>query len=101
VKPPGEWPDPPGELSPPRIVCAANRHRKSGLIVCAPRHFDATMHAVLLQLDGDWRTSEQGFVDQHGKFYTREEAWKIAEANGQLLRRFGGDGVDLYSENLY
>jgi hypothetical protein len=48
-----------------------------------------------------WRTSEQGFVDQHGKFYTRDEAWKIAEANGQLFRRFDGDGVDLYSENLY
>ena len=47
---------------------------------------------------------EEGFVDQHGRFYDRREAYKIAAANGQIRRRVGGDATDggtLYSENLY
>lgn len=56
------------------------------------------------------RTSEEdwswdaGFIDQFGNFHTRTEAWKIAEAAGQIFRRCGGDTVNggtLYSENLY
>ena len=46
----------------------------------------------------------QGFVDQYGEFFDRCEAWKIAEREGQILRRCGGDGAKggtLYSENLY
>ncbi|CAE6710389.1 hypothetical protein [Candidatus Nitrotoga fabula] len=47
---------------------------------------------------------EQGFIDQHGVFMTRTEAWHVAQASGQILRRCGGDdanGGTLYSENLY
>ena len=43
----------------------------------------------------------QGFIDQRGNFLTREEAWIVAEASGQIIRRVGGDGKKLYSENLY
>ena len=47
---------------------------------------------------------EEGFVDQHGRFYGRREAYRIAASNGQIRRRVGGDATDggtLYSENLY
>lgn len=47
---------------------------------------------------------EQGFIDQHGAFMSRREAWEVAEAAGQIIRRVGGDEADggtLYSENLY
>jgi hypothetical protein len=44
---------------------------------------------------------EQGFIDQFGKFLTREEAWVIASENGQIRRQVGGDQSRLYSENLY
>ena len=51
-------------------------------------------------------SEEQGFVDQFGNFYSREEAWIIAVTNGQIIRRVGGDmSLDgegkLFSENLY
>jgi len=32
---------------------------------------------------------------------TREEAWQVAEAAGQIKYRVGGDGKELFSENLY
>lgn len=80
----------PGE---PRVVCAALRRGET--IVCGPRHWDQLCRGT--SKDG-W---EQGFVDQRGNFLTREEAWKVAERNGQIIRRCGGDGERLYSENLY
>lgn len=73
----------------PWIVCAANRHRESGLIVCGARYFDPIMRAQMKAMQGFpyWNNCEQGFIDQWGKFYTREEAYKLARANGQI--RFG------------
>lgn len=53
--------------------------------------------------DQNWRW-EQGFVDHHGIYLDRQEAWKVAEAAGQIVRRVGGDtvkGGTPYSENLY
>ena len=53
------------------------------------------------------------FIDQFGNFLTRAEAWKIADANGQIRRPTGwesfanprpanvGDEGILFSENLY
>jgi hypothetical protein len=35
----------------------------------------------------DWRSSRQGFIDQKGVFMTREEAWEVAVAAGQV--RYG------------
>lgn len=88
------------KLSPPRIVCAAIRYDIH--IIVAPRHFDSLMHSQISRLDVKIPSSkwEQGFVDQHCRFYTREEAWVIAEQNGQITRQVSSPGV-LYSENLY
>lgn len=87
-----------------RIVCAAIRHSGTGLVVCGARHFDDVMHGQLMALDGLGMTDEwdeQGFIDQRGNFLTREEAFAVASAAGQIMRRCGGDDGRLFSENLY
>lgn len=47
----------------------------------------------------------QGFLTSKYRFVDRYEAWAIAEARGQILRRVPGDitskGRKLFSENLY
>lgn len=83
-----------------RVVCAAIRNEVYD-VICGPRHWDSVMRAQVSCSVGSWSRAEQGFVDQHGDFLTREEAWVIAEAAGQIIRRCGGDGVRLFSENLY
>ena len=83
-----------------RVVCAAIRNDHYD-IICAPRHWDCLMRAQVARSVGAWSKAEQGFVDQHGNFLTREEAWKIASEAGQIVRRVGGDEGCLYSENLY
>ena len=88
-------------LSPPRIVCAAIR--RAGEVIIGARHYDGWMIGAIEARGewGLWRAAEQGFVDQHGRFYTREEAWQIADANGQIIRdRDWAAGV-LHSEHLY
>jgi hypothetical protein len=85
-----------------RVVCAAIK--LGDVIVTGPRHYDTIMCNTIKQMDmlSHWTdNAEQGFVDQRGNFLTREEAWIIAEKVGQIIRRVGGDGVRLYSENLY
>jgi hypothetical protein len=52
-------------------------------------------------LVGDGRATEQGFIDQFGVFMTREEAYEVAKAAGQIKYRCGGDEGRLFSENLY
>ena len=104
-------------LSPPRIVCAANRlvikdseGQEQEIIVAGARHHDGVMNPVLKKLYAlgyevpDDRKCHQGFIDQHGRFYDRHQAWVIAQDNNQIVRRCGGDGPDgmgLNSENLY
>ena len=94
-------------LSPPRIVCAAVRYMIDGspFVIAGPRHYDRTMHSIRKQIGtlNDQRP-EQGFIDQHGTFYTRKEAWTVAVRNDQIVKRVGGDGdlgFGLFSENLY
>lgn len=87
-------------LSKPRIVCAANK-LASGLIVCGARHHDKVMNAQIKAANETFVNEIQGFIDQHGVFYTRQEAWVIAEKNDQIIRRCGGDDGKLFSENLY
>lgn len=98
--------------SPPRIVCAANRNKISDVIICGVRHWDEIMQQQKNLYDSaikgygepskayDW---EQGFTDQHGKFYTREQAMLIVKENGQSfdIERNGGQDIKLYSEGLY
>jgi len=93
------------------IVAAACRivDGHVNLIFVSARHFDPLMHnqidnSILTEdqkSDGPW---EQGFIDQWGNYWSRKEAWKMAEKNNQIRRRCGGDtvgGGTLYSENLY
>jgi hypothetical protein len=88
------------ELMTCRDVVSSGRY-PDGLVVCGPRHFDSVMHAQLRAAGGERSVAEQGFVDQHGVFLTREEAMEIARAAGQIVRRCGGDSIRLFSENLY
>ena len=87
-----------------RVVCAALLF-PDGTIVCGPRHFDETMRRLikraLLDIHADHGACEQGFVDQRGEYMSRQIAWTVAEEAGQIIRRVGGDGHALYSENLY
>lgn len=90
------------ELSKPIIVSAANRSKEDGVIIVGARHFDKCMRQQINAM-GRKHTefTEQGFIDQHCNFYTREEAFLIANDNNQIIRRCGGDEGCLYSENLY
>lgn len=87
-------------LSEPRIVCAANRDA-SGHIVCGARHFDGIMHMQIQKMTSYTEPWEQGFIDQHGRFYTRQEAWTVAHNNNQIIRQEAHTIGTLYSENLY
>lgn len=75
-------------------------------MLVGPRHFDKVMHDQYSRFFtrgtalGE-EESVQGFLDQHGKFLTREEAYEVAKAAGQIIRRCGGDDGKLFSENLY
>lgn len=88
-----------------RIVCAAIRNKRDGSLILGPRHFDATMRDAIKESKRmTWNNADQGFIDQHGKFLTREEAYMVANAAGQIISQVGGDsanGGTLYSENIY
>lgn len=88
-------------VTEPRLVCAANKYA-DGTIIIGVRHWDTFMCD---QADaygkGDLGQPEQGFIDQRGHFYTRVEARRLAEQNGQRIASCGGDENELYSENLY
>lgn len=90
-----EW-KPDYSVTPRRIVCAANRHRVTGHIICGARHWDKVMRSQTQEYKG-W---EQGFIDQFGDFLNRQDAWRIAEDQGQIRRTVSTPGT-LYSENLY
>lgn len=94
-----------------RVVCAAIR-AADGSVLLGIRHYSRDMHK---QIDARAHTDgksfirrmdeDQGFVDQYGVFMSREEAYKVAEASGQI--RYpeacgnGLNGPRLYSEGLY
>jgi hypothetical protein len=86
----------------PRIVCAAIQH-KNGRIIAGARHFDLVMHKVIEQLPDalEWRTATQGFIDNYGRFFNRQQAWVIATAKGQIRNTIPGVDGTLYSEHLY
>ena len=94
------------EWQPPKdvkawMVCAANRNKKTGHILCGARHWDEIMRSQIKIVQGmDW---EQGFIDQWGRFYNRKDAMRAVLESGQPFdaERNGGNGEDLYSEGLY
>lgn len=98
-----------------RIVSAAML-MQDGLIVPGVRHFSLDMRAVLHRIYGDGyhlKVREQGFIDTHGNFLDRQEAWKRADATGQIcvFNPVGSERIPqpanqnengtLFSENLY
>ena len=101
------------------VVCAACRHRPTGLIVTGARHFDKVMRAQIFSLQGydkcaaalgqfkemlssdDWRNLDQGFIDNYGDFLTREEAWYVAKYSNQIKFPTSTAERFLFSENLY
>lgn len=93
-----EWvPDPD---IPVWIVCSACRHRETGVIFCGARHFDSVMRGQIKAAGLKGTGHEQGFIDQYGRFYDREQAWVIAERNNQIKNKVSTDGT-LYSENCW
>lgn len=92
-----------------RIVCAAIRAADGDLLL-GIRHYSMDMHKQIeFRRDGKKfkhrGDSDQGFVDQLGKWVSRADAYQVALASGQL--RYpeacgqGFDGPKLYSEGLY
>jgi hypothetical protein len=92
---------------PKRVVCAALR-ADDGTILTGIRHYSGDMHEQIKnRLDG-WKFKHrhgenQGFVDTHGNYLTRSEAYNSAEANGQIRFYLANarESKTLYSENLY
>ena len=89
-----------------RIVCAAIMNG-DGEIITSARHYDPLMHK---QIEASknieaWtgKRSEiiQGFIDQFGTFYDREDALIIARLANQIIRPSTYETNQLYSENLY
>ena len=87
----------------PWIVCAAIRFNDH--IVCGPRHWDTTMRKMvdLLKDHEFWGKAEQGFIDQFGRFYNREEAMQVARQNNQIIVSDSQmlSLTALHSEDLY
>lgn len=92
-----------------RVVCAAIR-ATDGSVLLGIRHYSKDMHDQIdARRDGarfrHRLDPDQGFVDQHGVFMDRIEAYQVAAAANQIVRReecgYGIDGNKLYSEGLY
>lgn len=92
-----------------RIVCAAIRANDGDLLL-GIRHYSRDMHhQISARRDGDKflrrLDEDQGFVDQHGNWLSREEAYEVAMAAGQIAHPgscgAGLNGPKLYTEGLY
>jgi hypothetical protein len=107
------WSEEPVVAVQRRIVSAAVRLKKkdgSSIVVMAARHGSPGIHPLINtlvesgQLETDWAMGEdQGFTDQFDDYFTREEAFIIAQAARQLegRKKTGGKPDVLYSEDLY
>jgi hypothetical protein len=104
------------DTRPRLVVCAAIKHDWTGIVVCGVRHGNCLNAAIAYKLDDCHLVEiwECGFVDQHGVFMSRAEAWTVADAAGQIRRSVSfernydsqrkpgvGDKGLLFSENLY
>lgn len=91
------------------VVCSAIR-AADGDVLLGIRHYSADMRAQIAVRRDGWKfehrhDEDQGFVDQHGVFMSREEAFRVAADHGQIRYLdkcgVGLDGPKLYSEGLY
>lgn len=92
-----------------RVVCAALLS-KDGDVLLGIRHYSQDMWMQIHRRNdmSKWKNlldENQGFVDQYFVYMSREEAYKVAKAAGQIKYpgacREGLDGWKLYSEGLY
>ena len=96
----------------PRIVAAASRIK--GITFVASRHFSSAMHSQMTAAnltDEEYAMAEQGFIDNHDRFWSREEAAEIVfETQQQLKKKKKGllsfffktqNLKTLFSEDLY
>ena len=92
-----------------RVVCAAIRSADGDLLL-GIRHYSRDMYEQIAARRDSTRfrhryDPDQGFVDQYGVYMTREEAYEVAHAAGQIIHPeacgAGLDGSKLYSEGLY
>ena len=92
-----------------RVVCAAIR-AADGSLCLGIRHYSLDMWVQIdARKDGEKfkhrHDEDQGFVDQHGVWMSRHEAYYVATEAGQIMRGecCGHDskGPRLYSEGLY
>lgn len=85
------------------VVCAANKSKVTGRIICGARHWDSVMrsHCVVdSKIEYEWKAPDQGFIDQHGVWMDRKEALAVATAAGQIKHKHGVSTL-LFSEDLY
>lgn len=93
------------------IVCAALRYPDLGIVIPGARHYSPDIKRLLdrlqelgvmppkkQQVTGD----NQGFVDNFGNYWNREQSFIIATHAGQLAGKDKcGSEKELYSEDLY
>lgn len=92
-----------------RVVCAAIRAADGDLLLGIRHNSDDMKKQIRERLDGhkfrNRLDQDQGFVDQHGKWMSREEAYQVAKEALQIIYpercAVGLDGPKLYSEGLY
>lgn len=67
------------------------------------RHGDPLVVFAQMFPVGYAKVLEQGFMDEKRNFISREDAFKIASNNGQMLKRpaNGYQGEKLFSEDLW
>ena len=86
-----------------RVVSAANRS-PDGLVVMCVRHGCDLFYNVVDKIytpEHEYWDWEQGFVTNKYRYVSREEAWIIAEEQGQIIRDHNVCVGTLYSEHLY
>lgn len=88
-----------------QILCAANRYKD--FVIAANRHASPIMLSIqdLVGLDvlkhyAGLKGEEQGFIDQYGNFYDREEAMVIYRASGKLFMDGDNGSRFLFSEDI-
>ena len=100
-------------MAEPDILCAANvyywaKFPLGYLIIPGPRHGSPIMNDLLdalrveHQVTGRFYEAHiQGFIDQFGNFYNREQAYKLVQLTGKKFdpERNGSD-YELFSEGI-
>ena len=78
------------------------------VVLCGARHGDvfAQLKPLGFEPQGGYKEIEQGFIDHHNNFLTREEAYEHTKEIGQLCCRIAHDrettyGTKLISEDLW